>query len=160
MTGTTLRRFGVLLAILALAVFTACDRSATEPDDHFGTVDRVEVRDRATNTLYAESHGDHFDGEVPHIDVGEEIALNVHFFDVDGNEADLGGGEYELGIRYAELATEDVDGEEGIVEFYVHGDHADIEGVAVGETHIVFQIMHGNHSDFDTPALTIEVEDH
>jgi len=154
MSSKVFRSMGVFALAGALMATAACERSATDPG-HFGTVTEVEIRDRATNTLYLESHGDHWDGPgIPHLHVGEEIALNVHFFDAAGNEADLGGGEFELRVRLADEGTP------GIVDFSAHGDHADIEGVAEGVTHLVFQLWHGGHTDFDTMPVEFEVDEH
>jgi len=161
MSSKVLRSMGMFALAGALVATAACERQTTEPG-HFGAVAEVEIRDRATNTLYLESHGDHWDGPgIPHLHVGEEIALNVHFFDAEGNEANLGGGEFELRVRLADAARDGgVEGTPGIVDFSAHGDHADIEGIAEGETYLVFQLYHGNHSDFDTMPIEFEVDDH
>jgi len=154
MSSKVLRSMGAFALAGVLVATAACERQVTDPG-HFGTVAEVEIRDRATGTLYLESHGDHWDGPgIPHLHVGEEIALNVHFFDAAGNEAVLGGGEFELQVRLADEGTP------GIVDFSVHGDHADIEGIAEGETYLVFQLWHGGHTDFDTMPVAFEVDDH
>ena len=164
-TTSRIRRLALLLVLPVLLFVAACDRHDHD-DDHFGVVERVEVRDRATNTLYGvwqraqTDLGFQGDG-VPHLHVGEEIALNVLFFDIDGQQVALSRtGEFRLGVRLAEAARDGVAGTPGVVDFSAHGDHADIEGAAEGETYLVFQLMHGNHSDFDTPPIEIEVDDH
>lgn len=158
----TLTRFALLLALPALLVLAGCDRHDHD-DDHLEEIQRVEVRDSATNTLYAfwvdGQNDDQFQGDgVPPIPVGQEIALDVLFIDEGGRLVALSeSGEYRLGIRLANQQQDGVVGQEGIVDFSVHGDHADLEGLAIGETHLVFQLMHGGHSDFDSPPLHIVV---
>lgn len=161
-TFSTLKALGLLSALPALLTLSACDRH--EHDTHFGRLERVEVRDRATNTLYAvyvRSQGQSFTGPgVPHLGIGEERALDVLFFDGDDRQAALGGSaEYSVGVRLAE-ARDGVAGTPGIVRFEAHGDHVDVEGVAEGETHLVLQLMHGTHSDGDSPALRLHVHQH
>lgn len=157
------KRFALLLALPAMLLFSACDSNDDHDDDHFGQLERVEVRDRASGELYASytrSGGDSFDGDV-HLHPGDEVALNVLFFDEDGNQASLSeSGEFSLGIRLAEVGRDGVDSVPDIVAFEAHGDHADIEALAEGETYLVFQLMHGGHSDGDSPALRFEVDDH
>jgi hypothetical protein len=158
-----IKRAGVLLALPGLLFLAACDRHDHD-DDHFGQIQRIEVSDRATNNIFAiyvrGEAGDQFQGQgVPPIGVGEEIALNVDFIDVENRRATLSEtGEYRLGVRLATQQRDGVVGQPGIVEFSAHGDHADVEGEAPGQTHIVFQLMHGNHSDADSPPLLIVVE--
>lgn len=153
------KRFA-LLALPAILVLSACDSNDDHDDEHFGQLERVEVRDRATGSLYASytrSADDSFEGGVA-LTPGQEIALDVLFFDQDGREASLGSGEeYELGIRLAEAGRDGAAWVPGIVAFEVHGDHADVEALAAGETHLVFQLLHGGHSDGDAPALRFEV---
>lgn len=156
---TLFKRFA-LLALPAMLVLSACDSNDDHDDDHFGQLERVEVRDRATGFLYAtytRSTDDTFEGSVE-LGPGQELALNVLFFDEDDREASLGEGrDYTLGIRLAETDRDGVEGTPGIVAFEAHDDYADIEAVAVGETHLVFQLLHGGHSDGDAPALRFEV---
>jgi hypothetical protein len=151
-----MKKLLLLLALPGLLFLAACDRH--DDDDHFGVVNRVEIRDRATNALFAfyerEQHALGFQGTgVPHLHVGDEIALNVRFFDTQGQQAALGTGqEYEV--------RAEVVGPAGIVSVSNHGDHVDVEALAEGETYVVFHLWHGNHADFTTPQLEIEVDAH
>ena len=152
------QRFALLLALPAMLVLSACDSHEDDDDDHFGQLERVEVRDRATGFLYAtytRSTDDAFEGGIE-LGSGQEIALNVLFFDEDGREADL-GGDYTLGIRLAEANRDGVEGNPGVVAFEARGDHAYIEARNAGETYLVFQLLHGGHSDGDAPALRLVV---
>lgn len=164
-TRSPFKHFALLLALPAMLVFSACDSHDDDHDDHFGQLERIEVRDRATGEMYAfwveGQNGGEFEGEV-HLHPDDEIALNVLFFDDEGNQAELGEGEeYELGIREAESVERDGGAwVPGIVAYEAHGDHADIEALAEGETHLVFQLMHGGHSDGDSRAVRFEVDDH
>src|SRR5690606_31622674 len=116
---TLFKRFA-LLALPAMLVLSACDSNDDHDDDHFGQLERVEVRDRATGFLYAtytRSTDDTFEGSVE-LGPGQELALNVLFFDEDDREASLGEGrDYTLGIRLAETDRDGVEGTPGIVAF-------------------------------------------
>lgn len=153
------------LALALLLVASACDSANPVDADHFEGIQRVEVRDRATDALvatYDRAAGTGFGtGDHVHLHPGGEIALDVLFFDADGRQAALReGGEYTLGIRLATQSRDGVTGAEGVVSYEAHDDHADIAAVAEGETHLVFQLMHGGHSDGDAPALRFEVGAH
>lgn len=154
-------RLALLLVLPAALALAACDsHDDHHDDDHFGRLERVEVRDRATGVLlasYARAAGDAFEGGVA-LGLGDERALNVLFFDQDGREASLGSDEgYTLGIRLAEAGRDGVEGTPGIVAFEAHPDHARVEALAEGETHLVLQLLHGGHSDGDAPALRVTV---
>lgn len=137
----------------AVAALAACDNPVDADEDH-GEPVGVELLDRATGAQLAITDlagGIHWDGELPPLHVGDEVAVNARFFDAAGNTIPL-GGEYEV---RASLAT---GAPTGIVALSNHGDHIDIEGVAVGETRIVFMLWHGGHSDWNSPAITVAVE--
>ena len=154
------KRFALLLALPAVLLLAACDSTDDHDDEHFGQLERVEVRDRATDFLYAtytRSAGDSFEGGIE-LGSGQELALDVLFFDEDGRQAELGDGEeYTLGIREAEAGRDGGAWVPGVIAYEVHGDHADIEGRNAGETYLVFQLLHGGHSDGDAPALRFTV---
>ncbi len=154
-------RLALLLVLSAALALSACDsHDDHHDDDHFGRLERVEVRDRDTGALYASyarAAGEAFEGGV-HLLPEQRLALDVLFFDEDGREASLGPDEdHSLGIRLAEADRDGVAGVPGIVAFEAHGDHADVEALAEGETHLVFQLLHGGHSDGDAPALRFTV---
>jgi hypothetical protein len=138
-----------LMAAALMAGAAACDSPVDPVDPHGDPVD-VELADRATGELLAYTHGDHWDGGLPHLGVGEEIAVNAYFLDADGDTIAL-GGEYTVAMELATGAPG------GIIAISNHGDHVDIEGVAEGETQVIVRLMHGNHSDWDSPVLTIHV---
>lgn len=154
MTMSKLTRIFALLLLPSMLLLSACDRDEHD-DDHFGTVERVEIRSESDGTLYAfwQIGMDDFEGDgVPTIDVGETIALEVLFIDEDDNEAELGAGtEFALGVSFAAGAPAN------IVAVDVHGDHADIEGAVPGQTALIFELIHGAHADFVTGPLTITV---
>lgn len=148
-------RFFSALTLVAVAGLAACD-NPVEADDH-GEPVAAQILDRDSGILLAETHGTgaaiHWDGELPHLHPGEGIEVDVIFLDADGREIPL-GGEYVVGVALASGAPA------GIVNFALHGDHVDFEGVAVGSTSLVFSLMHGNHSDWDSPAIAMEVDAH
>ena len=117
-------------------------------------VSQFDVIDRDTDEVTAYVHGDHWDGSFPHIDEDEHISLGAYIEDGHGDEVELDGDHYELRVKLAEGATEDV------VSFDYHGDHLHIIGDHHGETVVVFQLYHDDHVEYETPPITVEVEDH
>lgn len=141
----------------AISLITGCDRSTDPHNDEHGEPVAAEVYNRATNELLAYTHGTgagmHWDGSLPHLHIGEELELEIRFLDEDNHTIPL-GDEFEVRARLAEGAPEN------IIEIENHIDHIDIEGVSLGETSIVFELWHGNHVDWETPAISVEVEEH
>jgi hypothetical protein len=155
---STNRHRWLILAAFMAAGLAACDRdSPTDPGngDEHGDPVAAQVFDRSTGELLAYTHGVgagiHWDGGVPHLEVGEEIALDVVFLDEDDREVPL-TDEFEVRARFADGAPE------GVIEFSNHGDHIDVEAVGAGTTEIVLMLWHGGHSDWDSPPLQIHVE--
>ena len=137
----------------AVAALAACDNPVDADEDH-GEPVGVELLDRATGAQLAITDlagGIHWDGELPHLLVGEEMAVNARFFDAAGNTIPL-GGEYEVRVRLATGAPE------AVVALSNHGDHIDVAAEAVGVTSIVLMLWHGGHSDWDAPAIAVEVD--
>jgi hypothetical protein len=148
------RRLVSGLAVCLVVGMAGCDRSSTAPEDDHGEPVAAQVFDRATGVLLAETDGIgagiHWDGAVPDLLVGSEIALDVIFLDADGRPIPY-GTEFHLEARFPAGAPQ------GVIAFSAHGDHLDVEAVAPGETRIVLQLYHGNHSDWDSPELPIRV---
>jgi len=149
------RRLLTAVGALLVVGLAACDRSPTASEDDHGEPVAAQVFARASGELLAYTHGTgagiHWDGSIPHLEVGEEIALNVVFLDDEDRPIPL-GGEFELRARLATGTPI------GVVELSDHGDHIDVEAVGPGQTQIVFMLWHGGHSDWDSPGLTINVE--
>lgn len=139
-------------AVFALVGLAACD-NPVDADEHGEPVGAMLV-DRDTGVMLAETHGTgssiHWDGELPVLQPGEGIEVDVVFVDADGTEIPMGG---EFTVRASVAAGAPA----GIVNVSEHGDHVDIEGVAVGTTSLVFSLWHGGHADWDSPALSVEV---
>ena len=123
-------------------------------DDHDDEVSHFDVIDRDTDEVTADIHGDHWHGSLPHIHEGEHISLGAHVEDGHGDEIELDGDHWELRVRLADGAHEDV------VSFDYHGDHVHIIGDHEGETEVVFQLYHDDHVEYETPPITAEVEPH
>jgi hypothetical protein len=152
----------VLLTVAPLVTLSAaCDRSPTDTGEH-GAPASVELVNRASGQRLAWTHGSgasmHWDGTLPHIDVGDELAVNVRFLRADGTAIAL-GGEYTVRARLAQQGDGQV-GAPNIIRIDNHGDHVDLSGIAVGRTHVVFLLWHGGHADFTTPPIEVEVESH
>lgn len=156
-TSIRRNRWVWMASLSTLVLVSACDRSSpTDPEEH-GEPESVELLDRATGERLAWTEGTgasiHWDGSIPHLDVGEERAVDVRFLDAEGREIPL-DGEFSVDARLTE------DSPDGVLSLASHGDHVDLEAEAAGEVRVIFSLMHGGHSDFDAPPLAIEVEDH
>lgn len=150
MTSSFKKRSLPMLTFALMAGVVACDSPVDVEDEH-GEPVNVELADRATGERLAYTHGDHWDGAIPHLDVGDEIALNAYFLDADGDTIPY-GDEFSVLMELAAGAPE------GIIAIENHGDHVDITALAAGVTQVRVSLAHGSHSDWDSPVLTIEVE--
>ncbi|WP_255192523.1 hypothetical protein [Natronobeatus ordinarius] len=131
------------------------DTDSTTVDAAVGDeIEEFEVVDRSTDEVAAYVHGDHWHGELPHVDAGEHVSLGANIETADGEEIDLSGDEYSLGVELADEAAE------GVVAFDEYGDHVHIEGKEKGHTEVVFQLVHDDHVDYETPSIEVEVEHH
>lgn len=135
----------VLAATLALG---ACDDDSTGPDDHdhdeaaglvvLGANDAVVVSVNAARQVT---------GSLT-VAAGADQELEVWFVAEDGDRFQPDGDEHTLDITVAN---------EAVADLHAHGDHLHLEGLAAGNTTVVFSILHGNHSDYDSPAIPITV---
>jgi hypothetical protein len=156
-------RLAGLLLVPLLAV-AACERSPTG-EDHAGEVVAIELYDRANPTqrlAWTDGQGAamHWDGALPTLQVGQEIAVNVRFLRRNGAEIPLGGS-YTVRARPAGQATGSAQTawENAVVRVEAHGDHVDIIGRAAGETQVAFLLWHGSHADWDAaPPITVRVQ--
>jgi len=153
---SSIRRTRMVLLLLPLMALAACDRSSTAAEH--GEPASLELRERGgNNTLLAWTHGTgssiHWDGGLPHLHPGDEIAINAIFRDADGNTIPL-GGEFTVNAVLAQGSPT------GVVALSAHGDHVDIDALSEGVVQIIFQLYHGNHSDWNAPPIELEVEDH
>ncbi|THE63325.1 hypothetical protein D8Y22_18660 [Salinadaptatus halalkaliphilus] len=131
-------------------------------DDHgHGEVDELKIIDRSEDPHeeVAEYHDGHWDGELPHVHVDDNISLGAEFLDDHGDEIPIGGNEeYELAVTLAD------DAEDGIVAIdpdeHWHGDHVHIYGEDESETEVVFKLWHDDHADWESAPIAVEVEDH
>jgi hypothetical protein len=148
-------RLTFALPLAAALLVAGCDGSSTEAEHSEPA--RLDLVNRSSGELLAWTHGTgssiHWDGGLPHIHAGDELALNTIFRDSDGNEIPL-GGEYTVNAILTSGSPA------GVVALDPHGDHVDIDALAEGEVQIIFQFWHGNHSEWDAPAIALEVEDH
>lgn len=156
LSATRWKRWVWMASLPTLALLSACDRSPTDLDDH-GEPVGMELLDQATGVRLAWTHGTgasiNWDGGLPHLDEGDEMAVAARFLDAEGREIPL-GGEFEVRATLAPGAPA------GVVALANHGDHVDIEGLEGGETQLIFQLFHGGHSDWDSPPIAVEVHDH
>ncbi len=150
---TAVRGAACVLLALFLATLPGCDRSSTSAEH--GEPASLELRERGgTGALLAWTEGTgsqlRWEGGLPTLQPGDEIALDATFRDDDGHTIPLVG---EFTVN-ALLAT---GSPSGIVTIAPHGDHVDLEALAPGTVGIVFQLFHGNHSDWESPALELVV---
>lgn len=146
----------LLPVILVCAMLlSACDRDDHEHDHAYG-IDRIEVRDAASDVLYGVWLHD-ADGWTGDADLilpeGEEAVVRVTFFDGEGVRViTRDGGEHSLDMRL--VSEEDA----GVIEWTITDDEVRLAGIEEGEASVVFLLMHGNHSDAESPAFVVAVE--
>jgi hypothetical protein len=132
------------------------DHHNNEPDPN-AVVSRVELVNRSTGEEIAHTHGSganmSWHGSFPHLHSGEEIAVNVIFYDMQNNPFVL-TGDYEVQASLTENSPS------GVVSLSNHTDHIDIEAISEGEVYIIFSLVHDGHTDFNAPSIKFEVDDH
>ena len=132
------------------------DHHNNEPDPD-AVVSRVNLINRSTGDEIAHTHGSgdnmSWHGNFSHLHTGEELAVNVIFYDGENNPISL-GGHYEVIASLAEGSSS------GVVTLSNHGDHIDITAIGEGEVDIIFSLWHDGHSEFDAPPIELEVDDH
>ena len=141
------------------------DPLAVDVDDHdddghdHGTVDAVRIYDRAPDPHeeVASFHEGTWDGDLPTVDVGDNLSLGAVFEDDHGEEIPLGPGEeYELGVRVATDADADVLAIDEDEDF--HGDHVHVHGESEGESAVIFMLWHDDHADWESDPIDLVVE--
>jgi len=127
------------------------DEGEDEAFDDLG-IDEFTVLDRAhdPHEEAAYIHGDHWHGDLPQIEAGDNVSLGADITDDDGDTFEL-DDEYEL---RAALAPDEPD---DIVLFDYHGDHIHLIGEEEGVVDVVFQIYHDDHADYQTPPIAAQV---
>ncbi len=136
---------GSLLLLSALTL-SACQGSSSEVET-FELLNR-----RAENTRLAYVHDDHWDGQLPNIEVGQSLSLGANIVDSDGETITLDrDGHNTLRVEMAPGAPE------GILELGQHGDHVHLIGASAGLTQVVFSWVHDGEVEFTTPAINVIV---
>ena len=125
--------------------------------DHGETsVDVFEILNRQNdNQATAVVHGDHWDGSLPTVEVGEYLSLGAYIESDDGRhrELDSDGEHNGFTVSLYDGASE------GIVELTNHGDHVYITGLSEGVTQVVFTWTHDGEDRFTTPPLNVTVSE-
>lgn len=134
------------LVLAATAALSACDGDGTGPDDHQEAVGMV-ITDQNNTTLASVNAARQVTGSLT-VAAGAGRHITVWFLDEDGDRFQLDDDEHTLAWTVAN---------ENVAEIHSHDGHYDLEGVAAGNTTVVFSIMHGNHSDYDSPVIPIVV---
>jgi len=116
-----------------------------------GVVSSFDIIDRNADEVVADVHDDHWHGELPEVEEGDNLSLGAVIEDADGEEIELDGDHYELRVDYGDHAHEDV------VSFDYHGDHVHIIGEEEGHTDVVFQLYHDDHVEYETPSIEVTV---
>ena len=136
---------------IPVEVFHDHDDHDDHDHDHDDEVSTFDIIDRSTDEVTADVHGDHWHGGLPDVPEGDNISLGAYIEDDHGDEIELDGDHYELGVELADGAHEDV------VSFDYHGDHVHIIGEEEGHTDVVFQLIHDGHTDYETPPIGVDV---
>jgi hypothetical protein len=134
------------LVLAATAMLGACDDSTGPGDDHDEAAGLV-VLDQNDAVIASVNAARQVTGSLT-VQVGQARHLEVWFVDADGDRFQPDGDEHTLDWRVAN---------ENVAVIDSHGDHMDLEGVAAGNTTVMFRLMHGGHSDYDAPSIPITV---
>lgn len=134
------------LALMATGVLAACESDGTGPDDHDEAAGLV-VLDQNDVAVVSVNAARQVTGSLT-VQAGQARHLEVWFVAEDGDRFQPDGDEHSLDWTVANEAIAMID---------AHGDHMDLDGIAAGNTTVVFSILHGNHSDYDSPAIPITV---
>ena len=143
-TRTLVTRSALLLA--AAAVLGACSDS-TGPEEHREAAGMV-ITNQNNTVLASVNAARQVTGSLT-VAAGQAQHLEVYFVDENGVRFQLeDDDEHALDWTVANEAVATIDAHEG---------HLDLDGVAAGNTTVVFSILHGNHSDYDSPPIPITV---
>lgn len=134
------------LVLAATAALSACDGDGTGPGDHQEAVGMV-ITDQNNTTLASVNAARQVTGSLT-VAAGAARHLEVYFVDEDGERFQLDDDDHTLAWTVANQNVAVIDSHDG---------HLDLDGVAAGNTTVVFSIMHGNHSDYDSPAIPVAV---
>ena len=139
-------------AALVLALFSAVaaceDSTGVDDDDHQEAVGMV-ITNQNNQVLASVNAQRQVTGSLT-VAAGQAQHLDIYFVDEDGDRFQISDDddEHSLGWAVANTAIARIEG---------HDDHHDLDGVAAGNTTVVFSILHGNHSDYDSPQIPITV---
>lgn len=130
------------------------DHDEDHDDDH--DHDHVDVTnltliDRDAEQTVADTHGDHWHGGLPEIELGSYRSIGGRFVDTDGHEIDLEDDHYSMDARVASGEPT------GIVDIESHGDHVHIHGEELGRVELVFQLIHDDHVEWESPTISASV---
>lgn len=141
------------LFISAILIFSSCDNSTGNDDDHEHS-DPEGIRLILNGATVVEQLPDQdVTGEFE-LEPGQETELiTVYFLDHDGDEFQPDEEEYSLSYMFDD---------EGIAKFEQHEEdgkwrfhlHAEAEGI----TNMQILLMHGDHSDFTSEKIHVHVE--
>ncbi len=127
------------------------DHDHDHDDDHDHVhIGDLELIDRDTEQVIADTHGDHWHGGLPEIELGSYRSIGGRFVDTDGHEIDLGQ-------TYTMDASVMAGESSGSVSIESHGDHVHIHGEELGRVDIVFQLIHEDHVEWESPAIAASV---
>ena len=150
----------VVVVLVGMLVLAGCEEGAAEPVDeqeeheHDHEYDEditFEVIDRSEEEVVAYVHVDHWHGDLPEVEEGDNLSLGAYILE-DEEEVELDGEHHALGVDYADGADQDV------VSFDLHGDHVHIIGEHEGSADVVFQLLHDGAVDYETPPISVKVE--
>lgn len=144
-TRTLIRR--AALALVATAALAACGDSTGPDDDDHDEAAGLVILDQNDAVIVSVNAARQVTGSLT-VPAGQARHLEVWFVAEDGDRFQPDDDDHALDWTVANEAIAVIDS---------HGDHMDLEGVAAGNTTVVFSILHGNHSDYDSPAIPITV---
>jgi len=99
----------------------------------------------------ADTHQDHWHGNLPTVPRGSVLSLDAAFKNHDREPIPIGADEpYQLQAQRVDDACE-------IILVDSHGDHVQITGEEVGETDLVFQLAESDDIVWEAPPISITV---
>ena len=150
-----LQKFSVLAAIAALSLaLGACggedenenqnqnqnQNQTHNHNQHTESIHSVEIYDRGSNDRVADSHGDHWHGQLL-LDLNDEDhrSLGFRFLDHDGDEIDIP-------LSDADYSYEITGYDDSVIDLNTHSDHFYISGASTGDTTLSVEFFHDGDS--------------
>jgi hypothetical protein len=144
-----MKKVTLLLTLLGLVVFQACDNHVHDHDDDHAEPVGFFLRESGVNIVTYQNAT--VQGSIT-VQAGDETGLvSVVFIDEDGDEFTPEGDVYSLSLETTSTNFEfEQHAEDGKWRFHV-------VGLQAGTGTFTLKLMHGDHSDFRSQPITVTV---